>query len=55
MSLQLDKLRPLHRAWVEEKALYLFSTHSEEWMWSKEKIKAPNDLGSRPIAHIVEK
>ena len=45
MSLQLDKLHPLQRAWVEEKALYLFPTHSEEWLWNKEKLKALNDMG----------
>ena len=53
MDLQIDKLHPKHREWVEENGLYLFSTHNEEWAWNKEKLRALNDQGGRPVATVV--
>ena len=39
--------------WIGEKAMYLCSTHNEEWARGKEKIRSLNEQGDRPVAHIV--
>ena len=52
MSLQVDKIHPELRRWVEDKGLYLFSTHKEEWRWNKQKLQSLNNKGDHPIATI---
>ena len=52
-SLQVGRIRALHMAWVGGKALFLFSARKEEWLRGKEKLKALNDMGGRPAAHIA--
>ena len=54
MSLQVDSLPPGRRAWVEKKAIYLYSNHNEEWSRNQEQLQYLNEMGGRPVAHIVE-
>ena len=50
--LQVDKLHPELRGRVEDKDLYLFSAHKEEWRWGKQKPQSLNNKGGHPIATI---
>ena len=53
MSLQVDSLPPGRRAWVEKKAIYLYSNHNEEWSRNQEQLQYLNEMGGRPVAHIA--
>ena len=53
--LQVDKLHPELRGRVEDKDLYLFSAHKEEWRWGKQKPQPLNNKGGHPIATIRAK
>ena len=49
----MGKIPPINRDRAEEKARYLFAAHNEEWMRNKGELQAPNEMGGRPVEHIV--
>ena len=55
MSLQVDKIHSMLRAWVDDKGHYLPPAHKEEWRWGKQKLPPLRHKGGHSIATIRAK